>query len=282
MTAIPEEFQQEFNNEIKTLGVKRLLLACYTGIFFMPLFNVLDFFVAPDLQLFFLKLRLITVAILGTTIILVKFNKRLITRYLFAFSFFGSLSVSTPTTIMIHCFGGHESSYYAGLILVIICLGIIFPWNLAQGGIVFGTMYGGYIGSIFLLDNISNRPVFIANNFFLLPCIIYALISLYINHNYRKKEFLSRIELTQAKDTIQEAFTKLKKVDQMKTDFVSSVSHELRTPLTSVIGFASNTLKIFTKDIIPQLPETDDKLKKKSHIINDNLSIIVSEAKRLT
>lgn len=33
--------------------------------------------------------------------------------------------------------------------------------------------------------------------------------------------------------------TELKRVDEMKSNFVSNVSHELRTPLTSILGFAS-------------------------------------------
>jgi len=36
-----------------------------------------------------------------------------------------------------------------------------------------------------------------------------------------------------------EDVTKLRQLDEMKTDFVSTVSHELRTPLTSIKGYAS-------------------------------------------
>ena len=183
--------------------------------------------------------------------------------------------------MVVYC-GGHESYYYVGLILVIICLEMIFPWNLVQSGIVFGTIYFGYVGSLLIFDEISNWNIFFNNNFFLFTSIAYALISVVIHTRYREKTFLSKVELRNAKDTLQEAFDKLKKMEEMKTNFVSSVSHELRTPLTSVIGFASNTNKIFTKDFVPILPEDDKKLKRKSMIVSDNLSIIVSEGTRLT
>lgn len=39
-----------------------------------------------------------------------------------------------------------------------------------------------------------------------------------------------------------EDVTQIRKLEQMRTDFVSNVSHELKTPLTSIIGFA-DTLK---------------------------------------
>lgn len=42
--------------------------------------------------------------------------------------------------------------------------------------------------------------------------------------------------------TILSDITELKRLDQMKTDFVSHVSHELRTPLTSIKGFVATLL----------------------------------------
>jgi PAS domain S-box-containing protein len=42
--------------------------------------------------------------------------------------------------------------------------------------------------------------------------------------------------------TIFSDITELKRLDQMKTDFVSHVSHELRTPLTSIKGFVATLL----------------------------------------
>ena len=283
MKSIPTEFQQEFNNETKNLGVTSLLIASYTGIILIPLFSILDSLLVPDLHIFFFKLRLFGILILIVLVILTKVSNNFVRKHVFILSMIGCLfGVSIPITIMIHFFGGHESPYYVGLILIIICAGLIFPWNLIQGGIVFSLMYGAYLGTILLFNNVSNWPIFFNNNFFLLSSIIYAMISLYVHGNNRKKAFISRLELVQAKNTIQNAFTELKQVDNMKTNFLSSVSHELRTPLTSVLGFAGNTSKIFAKEIIPLLKEKDSKVDKKITLINDNLSIIVSEGQRLT
>ncbi|GAB4383175.1 MAG: hypothetical protein Kow00121_44620 [Elainellaceae cyanobacterium] len=73
-----------------------------------------------------------------------------------------------------------------------------------------------------------------------------------------------------------------KEIDKMKTDFISTVSHELRTPLTSVLGFASIIKEKLETDVFPILAADDRKLQKTIKRVDDNLSIIVAEAERLT
>ncbi|OUL28743.1 PAS domain S-box protein [Nostoc sp. 106C] len=73
-----------------------------------------------------------------------------------------------------------------------------------------------------------------------------------------------------------------KEVDKMKTDFISTVSHELRTPLTSVLGFASIIKEKLETDVFPMISTEDRKLQKTIKRVADNLTIIVSEAERLT
>lgn len=45
----------------------------------------------------------------------------------------------------------------------------------------------------------------------------------------------------------------LRRIDEMKTTFLSAVSHEVRTPLTSIVGFAETMRRL-----LPQLPETEE------------------------
>ena len=101
--------------------------------------------------------------------------------------------------------------------------------------------------------------------------------------NGLEKKVESRTEdLKQANIGLQKAYNELKKVDEMKTNFVSSVSHELRTPLTSVVGFANNAQKFYKTDILPLLSMDNNRVKNRSNRIEKNLSIIISEGERLT
>ncbi|MBF0564660.1 MAG: cache domain-containing protein [Nitrospirae bacterium] len=81
---------------------------------------------------------------------------------------------------------------------------------------------------------------------------------------------------------LQKAYDELKKMDEMKSSFLSSVSHELRTPLTSVLGFAEIIKDSLETVIFPLIPLDDKKVKRTVNRINDNINIIISEGERLT
>ncbi|MBU4498550.1 MAG: GAF domain-containing protein [Verrucomicrobia bacterium] len=65
--------------------------------------------------------------------------------------------------------------------------------------------------------------------------------------------------------------TELKRVDEMKSNFVSNVSHELRTPLTSILGFASLMLAGRAGPLTFQQKEYLDVVKKQA----ENLSAMI-------
>ncbi len=81
---------------------------------------------------------------------------------------------------------------------------------------------------------------------------------------------------------LRESNERLKEIDKLKTDFLSTISHELRTPLTSILGFS----KIITKKLNSIIPDVfinkDKKFKKNFNQILENISIITSEGDRLT
>jgi signal transduction histidine kinase len=91
----------------------------------------------------------------------------------------------------------------------------------------------------------------------------------------------ANIRLVESNDELEAAKQRLQKLDQLKSDFLSSVSHELRTPLTSIRGFAHLVDREFSRSFAPLTGE-DAGLNKKSERIRENLEIILKESDRLT
>jgi len=87
--------------------------------------------------------------------------------------------------------------------------------------------------------------------------------------------------LIESNDELEAAKQRLQKLDQLKSDFLSSVSHELRTPLTSIRGFAHLVEREFSRSFAALAGE-DTGLTKKAARIRDNLEIILKESDRLT
>ncbi|MFT6466642.1 CHASE domain-containing protein [Halopseudomonas sp.] len=85
--------------------------------------------------------------------------------------------------------------------------------------------------------------------------------------------------------SIAQDITERKRVDQMKSEFVSTVSHELRTPLTSISG----ALGLLMGGAFGTLPEKGQKMiatahrnsRRLAHLINDLLDIEKIEAGKL-
>lgn len=96
----------------------------------------------------------------------------------------------------------------------------------------------------------------------------------------RQKEL--ELELKRSNVELEQTIEEVKKIDKMKSDFLSTVSHELRTPLTSTIGFSKMILRRFKKDIVPVIPGNENKANKSAGKIKENLEIVISEGNRLS
>ncbi len=89
-------------------------------------------------------------------------------------------------------------------------------------------------------------------------------------------------ELKHSNIQLAQKIEEVKKIDKMKSDFLSIVSHELRTPLTSIIGFSKMILRRFEKNIMPLIQDSGQKVLNSAEKIKENLGIVVSEGNRLS
>jgi signal transduction histidine kinase len=108
-------------------------------------------------------------------------------------------------------------------------------------------------------------------------------IKLYTELFNSHKELEGRVaERTRELEKLNE---ELKKLNKMKSDFISSVSHELRTPLTSIKGYASIMMAGKLGEILPAQKERLEKIDKHSnslvHLINNLLDIARIESGKI-
>ncbi len=90
-------------------------------------------------------------------------------------------------------------------------------------------------------------------------------------------------QLKQRMEELQLAYQKLKELDQLKDDFLSTVSHELRTPLTSIKSF-SEILLSYDEDKETQkefLTIINDESNRLTRLINNFLDLSKIEAGRM-
>lgn len=90
------------------------------------------------------------------------------------------------------------------------------------------------------------------------------------------------VQVKKRTEQLEQAYTELKKVDEIKTSFLVTVSHELRTPLTSVLGFAEISHMKFIRIVKPAVSCDEPKVQEAIEQIDRHLHIIVAEGQRMT
>jgi len=280
--ALEERFWDD--NFEKSLSDVRVGL--WLEIILYALFGILDVWIVPETKNVIWIIRFIIVIPFSLLVFFFTYSKAFRRYMQFALSINGivvgygiiaMILFSKPTEL------GFQF-YYAGLLLVIMAIYTLFRLRYTYATIVSLIVVLGYevvaIGFQNLLAGPQQHigiPVFLNNNFFFVSSIILgnaAGLNLEIS---RRKDFLQRIEIERANEN-------LKKLDTLKSDFISLVSHELKTPL-SAIRTSAEFLE--SKDII----ETDVKkeilnnvivsVDRLTRLINDILDLSKIEAGKM-
>ena len=126
--------------------------------------------------------------------------------------------------------GGFNSSYYAGLNLVILAACSVIQATVAESLVAVAVILGLYaLGGTFSQAHIE-WPVMFNNLYFLSLTSIIVVTGNYFYNGLRLREFSLRHELDQNRQSLEETNRKLIELDQLKSRFFANVSHELRTP----------------------------------------------------
>jgi len=135
------QLQQAFADHIRRLCRERVKVLCYIGIVLVPLFGLLDIVLVPSsLFHFFLALRLGTAACL--LVALFPLHRLFGERRPSLIGILTAVIVGGCISLMTRYLGGYESSYYAGLNLVLLSVGLIAPFSVKESSVTCGMVYG--------------------------------------------------------------------------------------------------------------------------------------------
>jgi signal transduction histidine kinase len=151
-------------------------------------------------------------------------------------------------TIMCVSLDGYRSSYYAGINLVILGAGVLFPWNTRQMTIAALSIVGLYLGLTLAWDGfrIDRSDLLINNTYFLFSTSLITIASAWQGDRKRRESLARLMSIEQAQRSMQSALeTQQGDIEsasreivhalKLQDEFLSIASHELKTPITSMM-----------------------------------------------
>ncbi len=189
------------------------------GAFVITFLNILDRFVAPENATKFLLYRFICSFLM---LILFFINRKYLNKKLQNFIIiFSTFLTSATVELMILSSGGHQSTYYAGIVLTLVFVLGFIPCFLKTAIFIVAIAYSIYFIPIILFDNISNLQAFINNNAFLLSTASVTIIIRVLNQNRLTTELSLQYELNQEKQKLEQYSSHLEELVQERTKELS-------------------------------------------------------------
>jgi two-component system, cell cycle sensor histidine kinase and response regulator CckA len=181
--------------------------------------SILDYFVAPEHFSKFLIYRSVTSFFEILLLILLILNKQKKSRYIQAGIFtLGTLAVSIMVELMILHFGGHQSTYYAGMIIVFMfTIGFLPLFSFKISLFLAVSAFAIYLFPILVLDNITNAGTFINNTAFLIATASIGLLWRYYNDRILTEKLSLEYDLSQEKERLQQYSTHLEDIVAQRT-----------------------------------------------------------------
>ena len=177
---------------------KTLTALVYT---LVPIFFLLDYFMMPKEFLpRFGIYRLISTLTCIIQYCIIRHTKPSNASYYHGY--FVSINVGGIIALMTVHLGGFNSSYYAGLNLVIIGVNLLLPWKAIHSALNSLIIIAMYI-SFNLMSGLDYTLSYLTNNLFFLTSTAVIAVSInHVKHKLVKKEFFLLVELKRARDAL--------------------------------------------------------------------------------
>jgi two-component system sensor histidine kinase PhcS len=205
--AVPPEFQQAFEEYDRETTIRKTRLGSLLGIVLVPLFNFLDHFAYPDKQWKYLFIRLICAGVMASIYPVLGSNFG--RKYYRAQGVLILLAPSATIAWMIHDNHGAASPYYAGLILVLMVLGVVLDWTFWQSVACVVLVWVLFLAACLPSVTFAQRGAFINNLFFLVSIGITIMVGAYYHSHVRIREFITRCQIDKSHKAVEATNNKL-------------------------------------------------------------------------
>jgi two-component system, cell cycle sensor histidine kinase and response regulator CckA len=207
--------EQYIRQELEKLLKYWVSFALISGAFVILALSILDYFVTRDNFSKFFLYRLICSA----TMILLFFicKQRISHVFLNTIIFFAAILTSATVELMVLSSGGHQSTYYAGMIITTVFLIGILPLPFIMAISIVCIAFSIYFFPILIFDHITNPNAFINNLAFLAATFSIALIWRFLSQKSTINELNLQFELDKDKRKLEDYSNHLEELVQERT-----------------------------------------------------------------
>lgn len=195
--------------------VSSLLLA---GAFVIAVLSILDYLVTPENFLTFLTYRLICASLMLALHFVNVLNKKKADNHLqLGILILATVIPSSMVELMILSFGGHQSTYYAGMLIVFMFIIGFLPVSIKITLLLASITFAIYLIPIFIFDEITNVRIFLNNIIFFLGTASIGLVWRYYDHKLLINKLSLEYDLSKDKEQLEKYSQKLEDLVQERT-----------------------------------------------------------------
>ncbi len=234
MVSAASDIRTAYADYDRQIGVGRIRVGVWLAMLLLPLGAIADLVVFPDLALTFFPIRCLAAAMMSPFLLLIRTDWG--QRNYRALGVILAMCPALCMIVLIALADDAPSTYYAGLNLVLLTIGLVLRWTLVESLIGFTIVVLLYSTVCWTAPGTAQFRFFFNNIYFLVLTGTIVVTGNHLQSQLRFREFASNHQLDLSRRELEKSNKRLMELDELKGRFFANVSHELRTPLTLLIA----------------------------------------------